>query len=314
MALEIAGNVPTPYPLVKTYVNRAWLDVQRKCMWSFLWGDAAIPTPASIGAGTVTVTLGSTTVTPDATALAAWLSAGLVNPLTTLQFRIGMGTIYNIIAFPGNTAITLDKPFVDPPGGAGLGYQIYGVYFNAPCKDFLWWESVRDPVTGYAFDLTKTRQEVDEDDPQRLQVGWPVAMVPYQINPCPGSFLQYPMYEMWPAPLNNLTYVGTYFRSGMPFVNLTDTVTAPLQEDVVIECASMKAYEWCLANPDKCPKSDWRFSIGRAQKRYNDLINDYMKMDEEFSGRNIIPSSQVVGRYGLPWCSQKEMVASWPDW
>ena len=120
MSLEIAGNVMTPYPLVKTYVSRAWLDVQRAYLWSFLWGDAVIPTPNPIGAGTVTTTIGSPLVIPDATALAAWSTAGLVNPLTTRQFRIGTGTIYNIIAFD-NVKITLDKAFVDPPGGAGQG-------------------------------------------------------------------------------------------------------------------------------------------------------------------------------------------------
>ena len=309
MSLEIAGNVPCPYPLVKTYVSRAWQDVQRQCMWSFLWGDAAIATPNPIGAGTVTTTIGSTQVVGDATASAAWQAVGLVNPLTTQQFRVGQGTIYNIIGFDGASTLTLDKIFVDPPGGATSGYQILGIYYNAPVQDFLWWDGVlRDPVSGYTLGVDKTRQEIDDLDPQRFQSGWPCEALPYAVNQQPGTFFGFPMFELWPAPLNGYVYVGGYTRSGMPFVNLTDTVTPPLQEDIVIELASAKAYEWCLVNPDKAPKADWRFAIGKAMARYNQLLNKYMIMDEEISGRNIIPSQQGVGRSDMPWVSQAEGV------
>ncbi len=311
MALEVAGNVPTPYPLVKTYVNRAWLEVQRACLWSFLFGDAVIPTPTPIGAGTVTTVLGQSTVQGDATAQAAWNSQGLVVPITTMQFRIGTGTIYNIIGYDnGAGVLTLDKPFVDPPGGAGLGYQILGVYFNAPCKDFLWFDGVlRDPVSGYTLGVDMTRQEVDQRDPQRFQSGWPDQVIPYATNLLPGNFYGFPRYELWPAPMNNLTYVGTYLRSGMPFVNLADTVTPPLQEDVVIELASIKAFQWCIVNPDKVPKkADWRFAIGKSERTYKTLINDYMLRDEEISSRNLIPSGQFAVRSDLPWISQAENV------
>ena len=318
MSLEIAGNVPCPYPLVKTYVSRAWQEIQRQCMWSFLWGDAAIATPNPIGAGSVTTQIGSNQVIGDATASAAWAAVGLVNPLTTQQFRVGQGTIYNIIGYdplpnaPFGT-LTLDKIFVDPPGGATSGYQILGVYYTAPVQDFLWFDGVlRDPVSGYTIGVDKTRQEIDDIDPQRFQSGWPNEVIPYAVNQQPGTFYGFPMFELWPAPLNGFVYVGGYTRSGMPFVNLTDTVTPPLQEDIVIELASIKAYEWCLVNPDKCPKGDFRFAMGKADKKYNELLNKYMIMDEEISGRNVIPSQQGIGRSDCPWVSQAESVGYFP--
>lgn len=307
MAFEVAGDVPVPYPLAKTYVNRAWLNIQRSFLWSFLWGDAAIPTPAPTGAGFVTTQRGNAVVTANPAAAAAWATIPLSTPITTQQFRVGQGTIYNIKSYDNvaNT-ITLDQPYVDPTDGPNTGYQILGIYFNAPVQDFLWWESIRDPITGYTLGTVRTREEVDVIDPQRFQSGWPVEVIPYRINPTPGSFYQFPQYEMWPGPLNELTYTGTYFRKGAGFQSLNDTVLAPLGEDVVLELAKYYACEWCLKNPDKVPKADWRFAMGANLKQYEKLKVEYEVMDEEFSHRHVIPSGQIMARPDLPWVSQGE--------
>ena len=196
-----------------------------------------------------------------------------------------------------------------PPRGCDLGVSDSGCHYTAPVQDFLWFDGVlRDPVSGYTIGVDKTRQEIDDIDPQRFQSGWPNEVIPYAVNLQPGTFYGFPQFEIWPAPLNGFVYVGGYTRSGMPFVNLTDTVTPPLQEDIVIELASIKAYEWCLVNPDKCPKGDFRFAMGKADKKYNELLNKYMIMDEEISGRNVIPSQQGIGRSDMPWVSAAESI------
>lgn len=314
MSGELANQVPVPYLFARTLVNRAWFNVQRKHTWSFLWGKAAIPTPNPITSGTVTVTPGSSTVIADATATAAWAATGLVSPLTVQQFRVGQGTIYNIIAYGtvnGFGNLTLDMAYVDPTSGSGTGYQIFQCYYNAPVPDFLWWESVVDPISGYSFRTTMTREEVDNQDPQRFQDGWPVGVIPYQINPQAGNFNGYPMMEIWPAPLNGYTYFGTYFRRGTLFVNDSDIVNPMLGEDVVMARAKMYAYEWCIANPDKVPKGDYRFAYGAAKIEYEGksgnggLIEEYYLKDGEFSHRDVInaPEDSYIG--ALPWVSQK---------
>jgi hypothetical protein len=329
MATELAGDTPVPFPRALTMVNRGWLDVQRSFLWSFLWGDAAIPTPIPITTGTVTLVRGLSQVVGDADASTAWANTGLVNPITTMQFRIGQGTIYNIIAYddgtsptspnPGFGTITLATPYVDPTSGAGSFYQIYGVYYNAPSKDFIWWESIKDPISGYDISTTYQRETVDMIDPQRFQGGWPSGVLPYLINPFPGNFKDFPMYEIWPAPLQNYTYVGTYYRSGMPFVKYTDTVNSPLGEDVVIAAAKIRCYEWCIANPDKVAKhegsarvgaSGFQFLMGQAQKEKKDLLNDYILMDEGFSHRHTIPDLPVNFENSLPWVSMRNLVMS----
>jgi len=308
MAAELAGNTPIPFPYSLTLINRAWLDIQRSFMWSFLWGDAAIPTPVPITAGTVTLIRGSNIIVGDANAAAAWQATGLVNPLSTQQFRIGQGTIYNIATFDGANTLNLETPYVDPTFGPGSGYQILQSYYNAPTSDFMWWESIRDPISGYDISTTMTREIVDLWDPQRFQSGWPKGVIPYRINPNQGNFYQYPQYEIWPAPLNNYTYVGTYFRRGLPFVNMSDTVLAPLGEDIVIAEAKYRAYEWCAANTDKCPKADYRFLMGAAMKEKQSLWNDYVRMDEEFSHRHKIDNLPHDVLSSLPWVSMKNEV------
>lgn len=314
MALELSGQVPVPYPFCRTLINRAWKDVQGRFIWSFLYGQWPIYTPAPISVGTATTTLGSKSVVLDAAASAAVTGLPLVFPLTVRQFRVGQGTIYNIVAadftVPAAVVLTLDKMYVDGTTvGAGQVFSIYGVFYNAPTQDFLWWESIVDPNSGYAFKTTLTKEYVDQVDPQRFQAGWPIGVIAYQVNPQTGNFFGFPMYEIWPAPLNGFTYVGSGFRKGSGFTSDTDNVNPALGEDVVIELAKKYAYEWCEANRDKVPaaaaRADFRFLIGQSKKMYDDLLDDYIRQDLEFSHRNIIPGGESEFINTLPWVSEK---------
>jgi hypothetical protein len=319
MAAEISGQTPVDYLFAQTLVNRAWSNVQRKHLWSFLWGKSPIPTPNVTGAGTVTVTPGGTSVVGNAAASAAWLAIPASTPLTTQQFRIGIGTIYNVVAFDGVSTLTLDNPFVDPVSGspAGQAYTINQFYYNAPVTDFLWWESVIDPTSGYAMRTTLTNEEVDRKDPQRFQSGWPVGPIPYQVNPfAASSFFGFPMYELWPCPLFGFTYVGSYFRRGALFVNDTDTVNPMLGEDVVVARAKQLAYEWAIAQKDlgtSTQKKAWQFALGYAKKEYDELLNDYILKDEEFSHRHVINQPEDAYIEALPWVSQREGLGFFPD-
>lgn len=321
MSSELTGQVPgLDIMFAFTLVNRAWVDVQRKFIWSFLWGDAAIPTPIPVSTGTVTAVRGLNTIVGDTAASAAWATFGLVNPITVRQFRVGQGTIYNIIGYDISShapfgTLTLDSPYVDPLAGVGIGYQIIQSYFNAPTSDFIWWETLLDPTSGYDLRTTLTREFVDARDPQRFQSGWPVGAIPYKINPNAGNFFQFPMYELWPTPTAGYTYTGQYFRRGKAFVNPTDAVLAPLGEDVVLALSKQYAYEWAGANQDrigKIAKSDFRFWAGYAQKQYDGLISDYILMDESFSHRHLIDSAESSYLSALPWVSAREGLGYFP--
>lgn len=316
MSAELQGMVPIPPAFAPTLVNRAWKSVQREWLWSFLYKDFSIPTPAITSAGSVALVPGLSTIVGNAAAVAAWNLIPSYTPLIGQQFRIGTGTIYNIIGFAGSS-LTLDRPYVDTGTGVSA-YQIYQVYFNAPVKNFLWFESIKDPVTGYSIRTTMTRTEADDVDPQRLQTNFPNAVIPYQINLNAGPFLGFPMYEMWPAPTSGLTYAATaYLRPG-DFDNtipgVTDTVPPQLGEDVVMEMAKMKAYEWAIANPNAVPKgADWKYLNGLALQEYGRMLNPYITQDETFSKRNTIPYAERQNTFPeLPWVSQSQNIAVWP--
>lgn len=314
LARELAAQCPVPYPFCRTLINRAWLDVQRAHQWSFLWGEVPIPTPSPVSKGIATYAIGSNLVTGDAIASAAWAAVPLVTPLTTLQFRIGTGTFYNIIAadftVPTAAVLTLDRIFVDPIATyPTTGYQILGVFYNAPCVDFIWWDSFRDPTSGYTLILTETREFIDRLDPQRFTAGMPDFAIPYKVNSTPGNFYGFPMYELNPAPLDNFTYIGSFYRKGRPFDNtqpgISDNVTPPLDEDIVLAKGKERAYEWCIANPDKCPKgAGYQFLLGSAMAEFKRLKDEAIDRDNEFSGRNIIQSQESSPGDGT-WLSGK---------
>lgn len=315
MSAEIQGQAPIPALFGQILVNRSWKKIQRQNEWSFNFLDFAIPTPSAVSTGTVTLIAGSNQVVGNAIAAAAWIAMGLVIPITTRQFRVGQGTIYNIVAFDGVNTLTLDQSFVDDVAtGAGKGYQIFKCYYNAPQANFIWFDTINDPVTGYPLRTTLTRQELIDIDPQRLQGSLPASVLPYKINLQPGNFFGFPMFEIWPPPLAGLTYTATGTTSGAGFVLPSDIVTPPLDEDLVIERAKIEAYEWCIVNPDKCPKGDYRFALGKCQKEYDRLYDEYWMLDESISHRHKIPYAERREFYlNLPWVSQLTGTASFED-
>lgn len=308
MANEIAGTTPVPLPLALTLVNRSWLAIQREFEWSFLYDTVTIPTLSPIAAGMVGILSGTNTVAGDADATAAWNAVGI--NLTQMQFRVGTGAFYPITAYTNDPdtnlgTLTLEKPFVDLAPAQGIGgYQLVQAYFNAPTPDFIWWESIRDPYTSNPISTTLTREAVDRLDPMRFQGGFVRGVLPFRVNPAPGTFYGWPQYEMWPLPQSGTTYIGSYFRRGLPFTKPTDTVLAPLGEDVVLAAAKVRAYEWCAANPDKCPKADYRFLMGSAQAEKRELLNSYILTDESFSHRHIIDTD--TNFHSLPWISMSQ--------
>lgn len=112
MATELTGMCPKmPFDYAKTIVNRALLDAYRKSLWSFLTFEANWSSPEWIQTGTVSCTQGSNLIQFDLSSATPALSAVTFNQpsaITQRQFRIGVGTIYNIwtILFPSGTVST----------------------------------------------------------------------------------------------------------------------------------------------------------------------------------------------------------------
>ncbi len=289
MVAELHGCIPKiPVDYAGTLINRAWKDIRRKNIWSFLLFDANWISPPIIKAGTCTTTQGSPLVGLDAMAAAAVI-AGSLQPtiLTQRQFRSAVSTIYNIWAFDGVNTLTLDRPY-NEVGGAGKPYLIWQCYYPAPMKDFWGWTSVRDMTNVIdLFTDRYTRAAIDEMDPQRtFAATFPtdVAFYTSDLNPASPTF-GYPMFELWGSPLYNLVWQLYGFRKGNDLVNPGDSLPNAVGEDCVMSLARKYAYEWAEANKDNTgPRGsspDYRYLMQEAGADYLRLFREYRKDDRQ---------------------------------
>lgn len=297
MQAELRGSIPKlPYSFCPTLINRAWREIRESNLWSFNLLEWSWISPAVVTTGTIIVTQGSADVTFDADAIAA-LNASAVSYslITQRQLRAGVSAgisgIYNIIAYDDTTgAATLDRIFADP-GGSGLAFQVYQVYYVPPVQDFLTLLTVRNMAMFVSLILTRTRSWVDSQDPQRSWYQFPTHAVPFQIDlrgagtANASSTLGYPMYELWGQPVSPFTYQCYGLRRGIDLVEPTDTLPFSIAEELVLAKARAHAYRWSEANKDMAPRAqgpDFKFLIGDSEAEYRALLTKYRKQDKEF--------------------------------
>lgn len=305
MSAEVKGSVPKIAPkFAGTLVNRAWRDVRRQSLWSFNLFESNWTTPNLINAGTVTTTQGQKTITFDSSASSAVASAAFAGPTPMLQrqFRIGIGTIYNMWALnaanPNAIVITLDRPYQEA-SGTGQAYAIFQCYYPAPVQDWFQWLGIRDMLNFNYLNVTKTRSYFDQKDPQRTLFYIPTHVAPYTLDLNPASpTYQYQTFEMWSTPQYQLTYQLWGVRKGVPLVAPTDTLPPQIGEDVVMELAKQKAYEWAEANKRdaRAMGSDFRFLIGECKEEYQRLFREYRRQD-----RALVDNYITKIRRGWSW-------------
>jgi hypothetical protein len=292
MYWRLHGSIPKiPLDYCKILVNDAWKDVRKRSLWSFQLFEGNWVSPGAITTGTATTVIGQNTVVLDAVAAAA-VEAQVLGPPTPIidrQFRVGIGTIYNIwnwqynVPVAGEGTLTLDRPYAEA-SGSGIGFEIIQCYYPAPYIDFKAWISVRD-MTNFIdlFVNQRTRSQLDSQDPQRSWYYFPTDVVPYMRNQNPTSpWYQFPMFELWGAPLYQLPYQIYGVRQGPELVNDSDTLPPSIGEDCVSALARVYGYEWAEANKGDNPRNagpDYRFLCGLARKEYEDMYKQYRKDD-----------------------------------
>lgn len=291
---ELTGSIPKlDLDFSKTLINRSYSDIRRRNLWAFQLFEGNWISPSIVNAGTVTTVQGTNTVTFDAAGSAAVTALSLLGPFPTpliqRQFRVGSAsTIYNIWAYdatvPTAVVLTLDRPYVE--AGGTSSYSIYQCYYPAPMQDWLTWISVRDMTNFNDLRTLTTRAELDLRDPQRSIFYLPTDVAPYQndMNPASPTY-GFQLFELWGQPQYVLPYQLYGIRRGPPLVNDTDTLPFAIGEDVVIEGAKIKAYEWAEANKGSMPRNaggtDFRFLIGNSKAEFERLIKSYRKDDRE---------------------------------
>jgi hypothetical protein len=315
-AQELIGLYPglTILP-ARILINRAWQDIRDEGLWSFLTAEDAVVAPLAVIAGTVTTTLGSSIVTGDANAAAAWTPLALANPPLASpnigvgrQFRVGAGQpVYNIVGYNGTNQITLDRLYTESTNvGAGQIYQIYKAYYAVPqfngVTDFLRYLTITNVNFAYSIVgkfLSFNREQLDRMDPQRGSFGDAYVLGSYKVDP--NTFA--PVHELWPNPTDGCTYMRLYQRRGQPMTpaGVTPVVDYPptLSPSLLMARAEYQTSLWAVKNLNRYPDLkgiNW-FSVRReALVQYKDELVKQRRQDMEiFKNTWILPKGQYLG-------------------
>jgi hypothetical protein len=163
--------------------------------------------------------------------------------------------------------------------------MIYQCYYPAPYRDFLTWIDVVDPTNYNFLRIFTTRTQIDVWDPQRAISYIPTDIVPIGNDLNPDSDTKgFQMFELWGQPLSIYSYQCYGIRRGVALEEDEDELPEAVGEDVVIEGAKIKAYEWAEANKGDMPRNagaDFRFLIGNAKAEFKRLYTDYRRDDRE---------------------------------
>jgi len=295
MIAEMRGCVPGYSSLLaRTHIQNAWRDIRNLRGWSFQYGQSGFATPGLVNQGTVTVAIGGSTVTGDATASAQWATASTpISVITQRQFRIGAGTIYNIISadftIPTAAVLTLDRPYIDTSTGTGLGYAIYQCYYPVPVQDFEAWESVLDVNNVIQINIDQTRgarERINQNDPQRQIFSNPLHLLPLGTDQRAGSAtFGWLMNELYPQPQAQYAYQTWFTRAGADLTLPSDTPPYPITEHLIKTMARVRAYEWLIVkltaeNPTH-NVSGIQFAMGAAAKEADAQLREIRSMDRD---------------------------------
>lgn len=259
----------------KDCINYAWRDIREARRWSFLSAEASIDIPAQVTTGTAAVTQFSDLVVPDAAAKAVWDVLGMNIPLTSRQFRIGDGPLYQIIAYDdsGAGSMQLERSYKEDTD-ATAAYSIYRAYFTMPA-DFLTFTDVKDIQNGRSLNTDLSRQDLDDmRDPQRQSYG-----DPYYIAACGADSSGEPVFELWPHLLTAKSLVVRYERAGADFASDAESLPAIIPESLLMAKALVYACQWAAMNKPK--DAPWgQLAVGH-DALFRDQLQKVKILDEE---------------------------------
>jgi len=284
--------------LAQKLVNRAWNDIQKKRLWSFLIQDSALLCPGIVSAGTADVTQYSDTVTVDATAAAAINLISIATPVTQQQFRLPGFPVYNILTWDGTNTIVLDRLYAEG-SATGVPYNIYQCYYSVPNDlNFRKWLSVYDPINAYPLYLNKSSQDFDRWDPQRQSISMPYFLGYYKRTN--GQAL----YELWPVPTENIGYRCKWLTAYQDFLNDADALPATISETMLMERAQFLACEWAekMAGTYKeLAGVNWPRAKADHWATYLKLERDAELEDEDTFQTNLIDNNDSDVTDGYPF-------------
>jgi hypothetical protein len=327
---ELNGWVkPLPPSLCPKLINKALQAIYDEYDWACLIvRDGYLIIPKAITTGLVSVNFGSNIVTPDDNlqAILDSIEDNLANPrITGRQLRIRGTTsntvVYNIVDYSSSLAqITIDPPFL---GESILNYPSfeivksiispYDIQVNGiPVTDFKSFEVVADLRNQRNLHLDYL---IDQYDPDRRNIGTPFALSPYTSDS--NGNLRFEFYPYDKTSVDKI-YRIKFYRSGITLINDNDTLSQPINEDLVLAKARIKAYEWCDANKSTKPelqKTNWQNLIAILSSEsntegYKYLLQQAIRKDEELFPRALIDDGSSYNYFRLPHDMRDTLIIS----
>lgn len=301
LAADLTGQIPgLPRLYAVKLVNKALEQLQREYLWSWNTGTGILIIPNSIIVGTAAVTQFSNSITFNATAIAAINSDPSLAtvPMTSRQFRLPNGPVYNILAYNGTTGVTqLDRIYMETTN-ATAGYLVYRVYYDPPSTDgitpntdFLRYLSILNYTQGYAISgrrLYMSQAQLDMRDPLRGAFGQPYYASAYKETPNnPANFgainQGFMQYELWPHCTFGQGLKAIYEKQHvdlLPGQYIPAQCSMPVLQYKMLE----HGYRWALQNSGRIPELkgvDWRFSLSEVEKTYKYELVGAKRNDKE---------------------------------
>ena len=311
----------------KKLIKRAFQYVQDSCLWSFQCQQGSFSTPNISTGGSCTFSLGSDQVIGDAAASAQWLALPFYWRPTTQQIRAQGYTVYSIIALddtdPNAVVLTLDRPFTDPlPFYTGVGYQMYQAFQPAPVG-FRRYFNVSDMFDMWSMDIWTSVRTENLLDPARQIASNPWAMLPIGVDrrgygtATPSATLGQQLYEMYPYPTVQISYMWWAKVDWPQLVNNSDTLPEQITEEVVTQKALTWAYRDAESRKDvmaakgsggnylalkKVAEEDFLIRLKTLRLQDRDAVDSYMiKMKAATVGWSVNPWFNSSTMRSAPW-------------
>lgn len=224
-----------PLPLAQKFINKAYSRVLNWAILPNIFKETAIAIPTPVTAGTVSVTVGSTTVTGVGT---AWTS-DMANRQLLFESR---APVYDIASVESTTSLTLTTPFIGVSNLSGVTYTINLIYLNMP-SDFMSFRTITDPINNWRLWTNFTQEQIDLLDSQRRTSGTPwILAICKPLNA--GTSTEVVRYELWPRNTGGQTYPIKYIPKPALLSAPADRPAFPVRADILIEGALAEVALW----------------------------------------------------------------------
>lgn len=257
--------------MVQSWLNEALREVTGRRLWYGNMTRGQIVSSGIYTTGTVSCTLGSTSVQGIGT---NWTQSIGNTPITQMSLRVGYyAPIYNIVALDQSSqVITIDLPW----GNASVsstGYFIVRQYFSIPNLKFFF--SVRNLQLYYRLNTNYSQAFVDDYDPTRLILLYPrlVATMPPDPN---GNY----QFELWPASNTPQAFPWTGYVNPPILVNDDDNFPAFIRTDALVSYASAQALMFRPKDNPNYSEATALALADRKQKEFEMRINTAAQEDE----------------------------------